>query len=169
MFPGMVKGGFIVGAQRGKGILVAKNAEGVWEYPRFATLTGGSVGFQVGVQSADVILFFCTRRSVESALQGRFTIGADANVAAGPVGRQTSASTDWRLTSEIYSYSRSRGVFLGVSLDGSAMEINNAATTAYYQNGVSEKAKKLLDVIVGYAGTDQPEQDQQTNQQANQQ
>lgn len=151
MFPGMMKGGFIVGAQWGKGVLVVKNAVGTWEYPRFATLTSGSVGFQVGVQSADVILFFCTRRSVEAALQGRFTVGADANVAAGPIGRQTSAATDWRFTSEIYSYSRSRGVFLGVSIDGSIMEINNGTTTSFYQQGVPAIAKTLLDLIAGYA------------------
>lgn len=150
IFPGMMKGGFIVGIQRGNGLLAVKNNDGIWEYPRFATLTSGSVGFQAGVQSADVILFLCSRRSVESMLAGKFTIGADANVAAGPVGRETSATTDIQLTSEIYSYSRSRGVFLGVSIDGSVIEIDQKAVSTYYQSGVPEEAQNLINSILGY-------------------
>ena len=151
IFPSIMKGGFIIGVQHGEGTLVVKNKEGQWEAPRFIALTGGSLGFQAGVQSADIILIFCTRRSVESALAGKFTIGADASVAAGPVGRQTSAATDWQLTSEIYSYSRSRGLFLGAAIDGSSLEIKS---TEYYKNGVPAEAKALVDLIAGYA---QPE------------
>ncbi|MDO5581283.1 MAG: lipid-binding SYLF domain-containing protein, partial [Planctomycetia bacterium] len=89
----------------------------------------------------------------ESMLSGKFTIGADANVAAGPVGRETSATTDINLTSEIYSYSRSRGVFLGVSIDGSAVEIDNPAVSNYYRSGVPQEAQNLINTIVGYADT----------------
>lgn len=153
-FPQMVKGGFIVGIQRGNGVLVVKNEKGLWEYPRFVTLTGGSLGFQAGVQTADVILVFCSRRSVESALAGKFTIGVDASVSAGPVGRQTSAATDYQLSAEIYSYSRSRGLFLGASIDGSVMENNGVGN--YYQNGVPEEAKSLLDSILRYSKPEEP-------------
>ena len=148
-FPEMVKGGFIFGIQRGNGILVVKNEKGNWEYPRFVTLTGGSLGFQAGVQTADVILVLCSRRSVESALAGKFTIGADASVSAGPVGRQTSAATDYQLTAEIYSYSRSRGLFLGAAIDGSVMENNGGGK--YYQNGDPDEAKQLLESILHYS------------------
>ncbi|MDO4573686.1 MAG: lipid-binding SYLF domain-containing protein [Planctomycetia bacterium] len=152
IFPAMVKGGFIVGVQRGEGVLVVKNKEGVWENPRFASLTGGSLGFQAGVQRADVVLVFCSRRSVEAALEGRFTVGADATVTAGPVGRQATAATDWKLKSEIYSYSRSRGIFLGAAIDGSVLEIHSDVTNAFYQNGVPDEAKALVDTIVASAG-----------------
>lgn len=148
IFPSIMKGGFILGVQHGEGTLLVKDKNGQWEYPRFVTLTGGSLGFQAGVQSADIILIFCTRRSVESALAGRFTIGADASVAAGPVGRQTSAATDYQFTAEIYSYSRSRGLFLGAAIDGSAMELT---ATEYYKNGVPKEAQDLVNLIAGYA------------------
>ncbi|MDO5552408.1 MAG: lipid-binding SYLF domain-containing protein [Planctomycetia bacterium] len=151
IFPSLMKGGFIVGVQGGSGILLIKTQDGRWEYPRFATLAGGSVGFQVGVQSTDIILFFCTHRSVEAVLKGKFTIGADASVAAGPIGRQTSAATDVRLSSEIYSWSRSRGVFLGAALDGMALDIDNAKTTAFYQNGTPQVADVLVGKIIQYA------------------
>lgn len=154
IFPGLMKGSFIVGAQHGKGVLIVKNKEAKWEAPRFVKLTGGSVGFQAGIQSADIILVFCTQRSVESALRGQFTIGADASVAAGPIGRQASASTDARLGSEIYSYSRSRGIFLGVALDGCAMEVDNEISNQYYRNGVPENAAALVHLVAGYVQND---------------
>lgn len=157
IFPGMVKGGFIIGAQRGRGILIIKNNDGEWENPRFATLTGGSLGFQAGIQSADVILVFCTRRSVESAVKGHFTVGADATVTAGPVGRQATVGTDLKLASEIYSYSRSRGIFLGAAIDGCIMEIDHQAMTGYYRNGTPKDATDLLTMIRGYAGEVMPE------------
>ncbi|MDO4583842.1 MAG: lipid-binding SYLF domain-containing protein [Planctomycetia bacterium] len=157
IFPGMVKGGFILGAQRGRGILVIKNDDGQWENPRFATLTGGSLGFQAGIQSADVILVLCTRRSVESAVKGHFTVGADATVTAGPVGRQATVGTDLKLTSEIYSYSRSRGIFLGAAIDGCVMEIDHQAMAGYYRNGTPKEAADLVTMIRSYAGEEMPE------------
>ncbi len=131
--PGMIKVGFIAGVRRGKGLVVIRDEQGAWRAPAFVTMTGGSVGWQAGVQSADVILVFNTRNSVNNLLRGKFTIGVDAAAAAGPVGRQASAGTDGRLQAEIYSYSRSRGLFVGASIDGSVIEIETAETQAYYQ------------------------------------
>ncbi|MDO4627984.1 MAG: lipid-binding SYLF domain-containing protein [Planctomycetia bacterium] len=150
IFPGLVKGSFIVGAQHGSGVLIVKNAEGQWEAPRFLEMTGGSVGFQAGIQAADIILIFCTRRSVEAAMSDQFTIGADASVSAGPLGRQASASTNVQLSSEIYSYSRSRGLFLGVALDGCVLNLDEEATQRYYANGVTPSATNLVHLTAGY-------------------
>lgn len=150
VFPGLLRGSFIFGAQHGKGALVIKNDAGQWEAPRFLHLTGGSVGFQAGIQSADVVLVFCSRKSITAVLKGEFTIGADASAAAGPVGRKASASTNVKLNSEMYSYSRSRGLFLGVALDGCVLEIENEISQNYYRNGVSHEARNLVQLVAGY-------------------
>lgn len=130
--PGLVKGGFIVGVEHGKGVVVVRDKDGAWQSPNFITVTGGGIGWQAGLQASDVILVFRTRSSVEGLMRGKFTIGADASVAAGPVGRQASAATDITFKSEIYSYSRSRGLFAGLALDGAAMQIDNRANAAFY-------------------------------------
>lgn len=130
--PNVIKIGFIGGARRGHGVVLVRDAEGEWSLPQFVTLTGGSVGFQAGIQGADVVLVFTTRKSVEHLMRGEFTVGVDASAAAGPVGRDAAIGTDATLRSEIYSYSRSRGLFLGVALDGSALEIDNEAHDFYY-------------------------------------
>lgn len=132
--PNVIKGGFVVGVRHGKGVLVVRDEGGGWMPPQFVALTGGSLGFQAGVQATDVILVFKTRKSVEGLLRGKFTLGADAAVAAGPVGRQAAAATDERLKAEIYSYSRSRGLFAGVALDGSILEISVPANAVYYKD-----------------------------------
>ena len=132
IIPRVIKIGFIAGARRGHGVVLVRDADGSWSLPRFITLTGGSVGWQAGVQGTDVVLVFTTRRSVEGLLKGKFTIGVDAAAAAGPVGRNASAATDTSLQAEILSYSRSRGLFLGASVDGSAIEFDNGANTTYY-------------------------------------
>ena len=132
IIPNVVKGGFVVGVRYGKGVLLVRDQSGAWHAPMFIELTGGSVGWQAGVQSTDVILVFKSQKSIDGIMRGKFTIGADASVAAGPVGREASAATDARLQAEIYSYSRSRGLFAGVSLGGSALQIDQAATNAYY-------------------------------------
>ena len=98
----------------------------------FVNLTGGSFGFQVGVQSTDVVLVFTSRKSIEGIVGGKVTLGADASVAAGPVGRQSSAATDIGLTAQVYSYSRASGLFAGVALDGSAMTIDERSNEAFY-------------------------------------
>jgi SH3 domain-containing YSC84-like protein 1 len=130
--PRVIKIGFVAGARRGHGVVLVRDAEGHWSLPRFVRLTGGSVGWQAGVQGTDVVLVFTTRRSVENLLKGKFTIGVDAAVAAGPVGRNAAAATDPTLQAEILSYSRSRGLFLGASIDGSAIELDEGANAAFY-------------------------------------
>jgi lipid-binding SYLF domain-containing protein len=132
IIPRVIKIGFVAGVRRGQGIVLVRDPDGSWSLPQFITLTGGSVGWQAGVQGTDVVLVFTTRRSVENLMKGKFTIGVDAAAAAGPVGRNASAATDTSLQAEILSYSRSRGLFLGASVDGSAIEINQAANMAFY-------------------------------------
>ncbi|TWT41409.1 lipid-binding SYLF domain-containing protein [Botrimarina hoheduenensis] len=158
--PRVIKGGFIVGARHGRGVVIAKDAQGVWHAPIFLTLTGGNVGWQAGVQATDVILVYRTQRSIDSLLQGKLTIGADIAAAAGPVGRQAAAATDTGLTAEVYSYSRSRGLFAGVSLDGSVLKLDQAATAAYYRPlnaaglagapQVPSEAQALVNLVVAY-------------------
>lgn len=133
--PGMVKGGFVIGIRHGRGIVVTRAPGGGWTAPSFITITGGSIGWQAGLQSTDVILVFKTKSSIQGLMQGKFTIGADAAAAAGPVGRNASIGTDVRLRAEIYSYSRSRGLFAGVALDGSSIQIDGAANNQYYWSG----------------------------------
>ncbi len=122
--PNVIKVGFFVGGRRGRGVLLVRTPAGTWSNPSFVTLTGGSLGFQIGAQSTDVVLVFKSHKSVDGIVRGKFTLGADAAVAAGPVGRRGEAATDAQLKAEIYSYSRSRGLFAGVSLEGSAIEID---------------------------------------------
>lgn len=133
IIPNVVKGGFVVGVRHGKGVILVRDEQGVWQPPMFVTLTGGSIGWQVGIQSTDLILVFRTKRSVNGLLNGKLTIGADASAAAGPVGRKAAASTDASLSAEILSYSKSRGLFAGVSIDGSVMQIDHRAGAVYYR------------------------------------
>lgn len=132
VIPDVVKAGFVVGGRHGAGLISVRTPEGVWSAPSYLELTGGSIGFQAGVQSTDVVLVFRTRRGVDSIVHGKFTLGADAAVAAGPVGRAAQASTDGQLKAEIYSYSRARGLFAGVALDGAVLSIDDAANEAVY-------------------------------------
>ena len=132
IIPNVIKIGFVAGARRGHGLVMVKDHDGEWSLPQFVTLTGGSVGWQAGIQGTDVVLVFTTRKSVEGLLKGKFTVGVDASVSAGPVGREAAAGTDATLRSEILSYSRSRGLFVGVSLDGTALEIDHDAHAFYY-------------------------------------
>lgn len=132
VIPDVIKVGLGIGGRRGKGVLVVRRDSGTWSNPVFVNLTGGSFGFQVGVQSTDVVLVFTSRQSIEGIVGGKITLGADAAVAAGPVGRQSSAATDIGLTAQVYSYSRSSGLFAGVALDGSAMTIDSKSNAAFY-------------------------------------
>ena len=132
VIPAVIKVGLGIGARRGKGVLVIRKDDGQWSNPVFVNLTGGSFGFQVGVQSTDVVLVFTSRQSIEGIVGGKVTLGADASVAAGPVGRQSSAATDVGLTAQVYSYSRAMGLFAGVALDGSAMTIDHTSNESFY-------------------------------------
>ena len=130
--PDAMKVGLVLGGRRGRGLLSVKAADGTWSNPAFVTLTGGSIGFQAGVQSSDIVLVFRSDRGLESIVNGKFTLGADAGVAAGPVGRNASAATDGEMKAEIWSWSRARGLFAGVALDGAVLSIDDAADESVY-------------------------------------
>lgn len=130
--PDTIKAGLVIGGRRGHGLLSVKMPDGTWSNPSFVSLTGGSIGFQAGVQSSDIVLVFRSDRGLESIVNGKFTLGADASVAAGPVGRSASAATDGEMKAEIWSWSRARGLFAGVALDGAVLSIDDAANEAVY-------------------------------------
>jgi lipid-binding SYLF domain-containing protein len=140
VIPNVVKAGFVVGGRAGKGLIAIRTADGTWSHPSYLKLTGASVGFQAGVQATDVILVFASRRGVDSIVNGKFTLGADASVAAGPVGRTAQASTDGQLKAEIYSYSRARGLFAGVALDGAVIAIDHRANQSVYGRNTTPRA-----------------------------
>jgi lipid-binding SYLF domain-containing protein len=140
VIPAVVKVGLMIGGRRGKGLISVRQADGTWSNPAFISITGGSFGFQAGVQSADIILVFRTPRGIDNLVAGKFTLGADASVAAGPVGRQGSAATDIKLRAEILSYARTRGLFAGVALDGSVLGIDYDAIERVYGRGTSPRA-----------------------------
>ncbi|MES9868471.1 MAG: lipid-binding SYLF domain-containing protein [Sedimenticola sp.] len=133
VIPNVVKVGLVIGGRYGKGVVTVRKEDGRWSAPLFLTVTGGSVGWQLGAQSTDVVLVFKSRKSVDSLVDGKFTLGADAAIAAGPVGRQAAAATDVQLQSEIFSYSRSRGLFVGIALDGASLEIQQMDNARYYK------------------------------------
>lgn len=145
--PDLVKAGLVLGGSRGKGLMAVRAPDGTWTNPSFVTMTGGSIGFQAGVQGIDVVLVFRTRRGADSVVNGKFTLGADASVAAGPVGRTASALTDAQLKAEIYSYSRARGLFAGIALDGSVLAIDHDANQAVY--GADMTPRRIFAGAVG--------------------
>ena len=139
VIPDSVKAGLIIGGRRGHGLLSVKTADGTWSNPAFITLTGGSIGLQAGVQSADIVLVFSSPRGLESIVNGKVTLGADAGVAAGPVGRHAAVATDGAMKAEIWSWSRARGLFAGVALDGAVLTIDDDANTAVYGAGTTPR------------------------------
>ena len=151
VFPGTVRAGFIVGGLRGRGILSSKR-EGVWSSPAFLTMTGGSFGLQIGGQAADVILVINDERGLEQLVRNQFTLGADAAVAAGPVGRDAKAATDLQLRAQILSYSRARGVFAGITINGSTVRQDLDANERFY--GKRLETKQI--VFERLAGTPEP-------------
>ena len=165
IFPGVIKVGLGLGGKGGKGVMLVRDPNGHWYNPSFVYLGGGSIGWQFGIQSSDIILVFASRRSIEGVTGGKMTLGAEAGIAAGPVGRQASGATDIG-GAEIYSYSRSQGFFGGIALDGSVIGIDNSANSAFYQkSGVyasdifgpnapaaPEGAHKLLETMRRFPG-----------------
>lgn len=131
IFPHVVKAAFGIGGRWGKGLLSTRQ-NGVWGPPVYVDLTGGSFGFQIGGSATDLVLVFRTRRGVDSLMSSKLKLGADASVAAGPVGRTAEAGTDVKLNAEIYSYSRAKGVFAGVALDGAVVDFDNSANRKVY-------------------------------------
>ena len=138
--PDTIKAGFVFGGRHGLGLMSVKTADGTWSNPVFVKLAGASFGLQAGVQSADVILVFRSERGLDSIVNGKVTLGADAGVAAGPVGRNAAAATDGQLKAEIWSWSRARGLFAGIALDGAVLSIDNGANSSTYGNAVTPRA-----------------------------
>lgn len=138
IIPKLLNAGFGIGGKRGRGVAMIKTTAG-WSNPVFVTFTGGSVGLQIGVQAVDLVLVFKHKSVLDKVQNGDFTIGGDASAAAGPVGRSTTASTDYKLDAEIYSYSRSKGLFAGISINGSNISIDKSANANFYGSGTSSR------------------------------
>lgn len=139
IIPGVIKAAYGIGGQYGKGVVLLRRDEG-WSHPSFIRLIGGSFGWQIGVEKSDIILVFKSPESIEGITDGKITLGADVSVAAGPVGRRAEASTDLDFEAEIYSYSKSKGLFAGVSIKGASIQIDHEANAEFYHNsGVSAR------------------------------
>lgn len=132
IIPDMTKIAFFAGGRRGDGVLVYRDKDGHFTNPIFITMTGGSFGFQWGIQKTDIVLVFTTKKGVEGITGGKVTLGGDASVAAGPIGRESSAATDLNFRAEVYSYSRARGVFAGLAVDGSVISIDDDENEVFY-------------------------------------
>ncbi len=135
VIPSMLKGGFIFGAEHGRGVATCRTGKG-WSAPAFFTATGGNWGAQIGGQATDLVMLFMTQQGAEKLLNSKFKIGADASAAAGPVGREASASTNWKMQNEILTYSRSRGLYAGAVLNGVVVKPDEDAMTGYYGHDV---------------------------------
>lgn len=130
--PGVIKGALGWGGRHGRGVISCRKDGGKWSPPAFVKISGGSLGFQIGAESTDLVLFLMTENSIESLLKSKFTLGGQASVSAGPVGRTAEASTDARLNAEVYTYARSRGLFAGVSLEGARLAADQKSISRYY-------------------------------------
>lgn len=135
--PKMINAGFVVGGKRGRGLAMVKRTDGSWSNPVFVTLTGGSIGPQIGVQSVDLVLIFKHSNSLTDIKKSSFTLGGDLSIAAGPVGRNSTANTDYKLDAEVYSYSRSKGLFAGISLNGASLDIDASANKDFYGKSIT--------------------------------
>ncbi|MBV8206869.1 MAG: lipid-binding SYLF domain-containing protein [Acidobacteria bacterium] len=133
--PDMVKGGFVVGAQHGRGVATCRTGNG-WSAPAFFTLTGGTWGAQIGVESVDLVMLVMNQKGMQDLLNSEFKLGGDAGVAAGPVGREAQASTNLTFKSEVLSYSRARGLFAGLDLNGAVIKPDQSSTAAFYGSDV---------------------------------
>jgi lipid-binding SYLF domain-containing protein len=136
VFPGVIKGAFGWGARRGHGVISCRDSSQGWSPPSFLTITGGSFGLQLGVEKTDVVLFFMSEKGARSLVESEFTLGGKGSVAAGPVGRSAEAGTDIKLNAEIYSYARSKGLFAGLSLEGSRINTDKKAIKRFYDEKV---------------------------------
>ena len=142
VIPHMVKGGFIFGAKGGKGVATCRTASG-WSAPAFITISGGSWGLQIGVQAVDLVMIIQNEKGVQRLLSSNFQLGADASAAAGPVGRHASAGTDWKMDTEILTYSRAKGIFAGLTLEGASLRQDNDSRHAMYGRKVTTRALLL--------------------------
>ena len=130
--PRMINGGLIVGGKHGKGLAMVKREDGEWSDPVFVTITGGSVGAQIGVQAVDLVLVFKSDKTLMNIEKGDYTLGGDVSVAAGPVSKNASATTDYKLEAEVSSYSRAKGLFAGVTVNGAMLDVDVRANTGLY-------------------------------------
>ncbi len=130
--PNLIRGGFIFGGRRGRGVLAIRSPNGEWSNPAFVTLTGGSVGAQLGAESADVVLVFANDRAVRNIASGKFTLGGDATAVAGPMGRRTQTAVTG--SAEVYVYIHARGLFAGAAFEGTRLDVDQEASAAFYQN-----------------------------------
>jgi lipid-binding SYLF domain-containing protein len=137
--PHMVKGGFVIGAEGGKGVATCRTGHG-WSAPAFFTIAGGSWGLQIGVEGIDLVMIFQNDKGMEDLINSRFKVGADASAAAGPIGRHASADTDWKLNAEILTYSRAKGVFAGLTLNGAVVKPDEDSMKAEYGADVTQRA-----------------------------
>ncbi|PIE54541.1 MAG: hypothetical protein CSA35_06155 [Dethiosulfovibrio peptidovorans] len=138
IFPSVIKAGLVVGGQHGEGLLLRRDTRtGQWYGPSFYNVTGGSVGLQIGVQSTALVLAVTNEKGLKGFRGDNFTLGADVAVAAGPVGRRTSAATDINMNTPIYSYSMSKGLFAGISLDGASINHDPSANKLYWGRKIS--------------------------------
>ncbi len=134
VFPGVLKAAFTVGGQYGRGLVMVRGANGQWSDPMFVRIYGGSVGWQIGVQKTDLVLVFRDAAAVKNIAKGKITLGVDASIAAGPVGRAAQANTDLQMNAEIYSYSRSKGIFAGIAINGATVQPDSGANRNFYGN-----------------------------------
>ncbi len=137
--PSMLKGAFGIGANYGKGVASCRTDKG-WSAPAFLRVTGGSFGFQIGGQAVDVVMVIMNENGMKNLLASKFKLGADASVAAGPVGRHADAATDWKMRAQVLTYSRARGVFAGLSLNGAVVKLDKNSTREFYGHMVTSKA-----------------------------
>jgi lipid-binding SYLF domain-containing protein len=147
--PSLVKGGFIVGASHGRGVATCRTQNG-WSAPAPFSMTGGSFGFQIGVQGVDLVMMVMNERGMQALLSSKFKLGADASAAAGPVGRHAEGSTDWKMRAEVLTYSRARGLFAGVTVNGSSITQDENATRELYGRSVPFKT-----ILTGAVSTPQ--------------
>ena len=138
--PHLIKGGFVFGAKHGRGVATCRTSDGKWSAPSFFTVTGGSWGAQIGVEGVDLVMMIMNDKGMQQLLNSKFQIGGDASAAAGPVGRHASAGTDWKLNTEILTYSRARGAFAGISLEGAAITQDSNAIEAMYGKALTPRA-----------------------------
>jgi SH3 domain-containing YSC84-like protein 1 len=137
--PHMLKGGFVFGAENGRGVATCRTADG-WSAPAFFTITGGSWGLQIGVEGVDLVMIIQDDRGMQRLVSSHFQLGGDASAAAGPVGRHASADTDWKLSTEILTYSRARGAFAGLTLTGAEIRRDDDSTEAIYGSRLSTRS-----------------------------
>ena len=150
--PNMAKGAFIVGGEHGRGVVTCRTAHG-WSAPAFISIGGGNFGFQAGAQSVDLVMLFMNDKGVQGLLSSKFELSGEASAAAGPVGRHASAGTDWKMNTEALSYSRSKGLFAGVAVDGAKIQQDNDSTATIYGKDVSFR-KTLSGDVQPPASTD---------------